>query len=37
MKVEDLGFITSIKSFEENSLLVKILSKENGLISDINI
>lgn len=33
MKVEDLGFITSIKSFEENSLLVKILSKENGLIS----
>ena len=33
MKIEDFGFITSIKKFEENSLLVKILSKENGLIS----
>ncbi len=33
MKIEDFGFITSVKKFEENSLLVKILSKENGLIS----
>lgn len=33
MKIEDFGFITSIKKFEENSLLIKILSKENGLIS----
>ena len=33
MKIEDFGFITSVRKFEENSLLVKILSKENGLIS----
>ena len=33
MKIEDFGFITSIKKYEENSLLVKVLSKENGLIS----
>lgn len=33
MKIEDYGFITYIKQYEENSLLVKILSKENGLIS----
>lgn len=33
MKIEDLGFIISITSFEENSLLIKILSKENGIIS----
>lgn len=33
MKIEDIGFIISIKKFEENSLLVKILSKDNGIIS----
>lgn len=33
MKIEDIGFIISIKKFEENSLLIKILSKENGIIS----
>ncbi|HSQ97727.1 MAG TPA: DNA repair protein RecO [Rickettsiales bacterium] len=33
MKIEDCGFIVFIKKFEENSLLVKVLSKENGLIS----
>lgn len=33
MKIEDCGFIIFIKKFEENSLLVRILSKENGLIS----
>jgi len=33
MKIEDFGFITLIKEYEENSLLIKILSKENGLMS----
>lgn len=33
MKIEDFGFITCVKKYEENSLLVKVLSKENGLIS----
>ncbi len=33
MKIEDSGFIIFIKKFEENSLLIKILSKENGVIS----
>ena len=33
MRIEDNGFIVFVKKFEENSLLVRILSKENGLIS----
>lgn len=33
MRIEDIGFITFVKKYEENSLLVKILSKESGLIS----
>lgn len=33
MKIEDFGFIIFTKKFEENSLLVKILSKENGVVS----
>ena len=33
MKIEDIGFITYAKQYEENSLLIKVLSKENGLIS----
>ncbi|MDD2840462.1 MAG: recombination protein O N-terminal domain-containing protein, partial [Rickettsiales bacterium] len=33
MKIEDFGFIIFVKKFEENSLLVKILSKDNGVIS----
>lgn len=33
MKIEDNGFIVFVKQYGENSLLLKILSKENGLIS----
>ena len=33
MKIEDFGFIIFIKKYEENSLLLKVLSKENGFIS----
>jgi len=33
MKIEDIGFIIFIKKFEENSLFIKVLSKENGIIS----
>jgi DNA repair protein RecO (recombination protein O) len=33
MKIDDSGIITFVKKYEENSLLVKVLSKENGLVS----
>ena len=33
MKIEDEGFLIFLKKYEENSLFVKILSKNNGIIS----
>jgi DNA repair protein RecO (recombination protein O) len=33
MKIEDIGFIIYTKKYEEDSIFVKILSKENGVIN----
>ncbi|MDX1949241.1 MAG: DNA repair protein RecO [Rickettsiales bacterium] len=35
MKIEDKGFILSAQKFGENSLIIKILSQENGIIHGI--
>ncbi|GMO62195.1 MAG: DNA repair protein RecO [Rickettsiales bacterium] len=33
MKIEDIGFIVFVRKYEENSLLVKLLTKNNGVIT----
>ena len=33
MKIEDEDFLIFLKKYEENSLFIKILSKNNGIIS----